>query len=129
MKITKVTGNDCGGFKPPKGHLDTQMFPECEGTETDRNIVKKTQDKRKKKDKKAFNLKEYKTASFGDRDDMGRNPDLMSELDPSKLELFQQLRKEHPGWSIMKIIRVIKKGLIPDAEPEFPSQKRILRDI
>ena len=44
--------NECGGFRPPKGHLDTQMYPECEGWPTDRNIVKKTVEKRKKKRKK-----------------------------------------------------------------------------
>lgn len=44
-----TAGNDCGGFRPPKGHLDTQLFPECENTETDRNIVKKTVERRKKK--------------------------------------------------------------------------------
>jgi len=53
MKIIKIeASNDCGGFKSPKGHLDTQMFPECEGYETDRDIVKKTVEKRKKKKKK-----------------------------------------------------------------------------
>ena len=52
MKIIKLTSNDCGGFRPPKGHLDTQMFPECEGTECDRNIVTKTEKERKKKKKK-----------------------------------------------------------------------------
>jgi len=52
MKIIKLSSNDCGGFKPPKGHLDTQMFPECDGTECDRNIVKKTVEKRKNKNKK-----------------------------------------------------------------------------
>ncbi|HUX61111.1 MAG TPA: hypothetical protein VMV32_07355, partial [Ignavibacteriaceae bacterium] len=69
MKIIKIASNYCGGFKPPKGHLDTQMFPECEGYETDRNIVKKTVEKRKKGNKKkkkkkqaSFNLKEYRVA-------------------------------------------------------------------
>ena len=52
MKITKITSNYCGGFKPPKGHLDTQMFPECENFETDRNIVRKTVERRKKGKKK-----------------------------------------------------------------------------
>lgn len=52
MKINKISSNDCGGFKPPKGHMDTQMYPECEGYETDRNIVKKTEEKNKKKKKK-----------------------------------------------------------------------------
>ena len=39
-----------------KGHLDTQLFPECEGTKYDRDIVKKTVNERKKKGKikKAF---------------------------------------------------------------------------
>lgn len=53
MKIIRLSGNDCGGFRPPKGHLDTQMFPECDGTETDRNIVKKTIERRNKTKKKA----------------------------------------------------------------------------
>jgi len=56
MKIISLSSNDCGGFQPPKGHLDTQMFPECAGTECDRDIVKKTEEKRKndkKKKKKA----------------------------------------------------------------------------
>ena len=57
----KTSSNECGGFKPPKGHLDTQMFPECVGTPCDRNIVKKTVERRKKKKRKnAFNLKEYR---------------------------------------------------------------------
>ena len=62
MKITRIdASNNCGGFKPPKGHLDTQLYPECKGTETDRDIVKKTREKRQKKKKKktAFNLKEH----------------------------------------------------------------------
>jgi hypothetical protein len=49
MRIIRLNSNDCGGFKKPKGHLDTQLYPECEGTETDRDIVKKTEEKRKKK--------------------------------------------------------------------------------
>jgi len=49
MEIKRVeTSNDCGGYRAPKGHMDTQLYPECEGTETDRNIVKKTMEKRKK---------------------------------------------------------------------------------
>lgn len=51
MRIVKITGNDCGGFRPPKGHLDTQMFPECEPYETNRDIVRKTVERRKKKRK------------------------------------------------------------------------------
>lgn len=53
MKITKIeASNDCGGFQPPKGHLDTQLFPECKGCETDRDVVKKTVERRKKNKKK-----------------------------------------------------------------------------
>jgi len=59
MEIRKLNSNDCGGFRPPKGHLDTQMYPECEGTETDRNIVRKTVEQRKKNKKKK---KKQKTA-------------------------------------------------------------------
>jgi len=51
-KLITDASNECGGFRPPKGHLDTQMFPECEGWPTDRNIVKKTVEKRKKHEKK-----------------------------------------------------------------------------
>jgi len=50
--------NDCGGFKPPKGHLDTQLYPECQGTETDRDVVKK-QEKKNKKKKTASNQKHF----------------------------------------------------------------------
>jgi hypothetical protein len=55
-------GNDCGGFKSPKGHLDSQLYPECKGKETDRDIVKKTEEKRKKKEKKANTSNWYKRA-------------------------------------------------------------------
>lgn len=44
----KLSGNDCGGYRKPKGHLDTQLFPECKGKETDRDVVRKNR-KRKKK--------------------------------------------------------------------------------
>ena len=53
MRIVKLDANECGGFRPPKGHLDTQMYPECKGWPTDRDIVKKTVEKRKKKKKKS----------------------------------------------------------------------------
>ena len=54
MEIKKIEegSNDCGGFRPPKGHLDTQLFPECKGTETDRDVVKNTTKKKKRKKKK-----------------------------------------------------------------------------
>lgn len=47
MKNAKKDSN-CGGYQKPKGKLDTQMYPECEGTPLDRDIVKKTREKRKK---------------------------------------------------------------------------------
>ena len=52
--MTVEASNDCGGFRPAKKgeHLDTQMFPECAGTEADRDIVKKTEQERKRKKKK-----------------------------------------------------------------------------
>jgi len=53
MKVK--ASNDCGGYQPPKGHLDTQLYPECKDTPCDRDIVKKTR-KRRKNNKKAFNL-------------------------------------------------------------------------
>jgi len=53
MKIFKIeSSNECGGFRPPKGHLDTQLYPECKGFPTDRDIVKKTTDKRRNKKRK-----------------------------------------------------------------------------
>ncbi|MFA7219254.1 MAG: hypothetical protein WC119_01960 [Synergistaceae bacterium] len=50
MKIYRIQ-SDCGGYQKPKGHLDTQMYPECEGTRFDRDIVKKN--RKKKQNKKA----------------------------------------------------------------------------
>jgi hypothetical protein len=57
--ISKMSSCDCGGYTgPEKGKkLDTQLFPECEGTPCDRDIVKKNR-KRKKK-KASFNLSKY----------------------------------------------------------------------
>lgn len=64
--MNKQNSNECGGFKPPKGKLDTQLYPECKGTPTDRDVAKKTREKRKKNKKskkKAMNTtakkKEY----------------------------------------------------------------------
>ena len=62
---SKSDSNYCGGFKPPKkgDHMDTQMYPECEGYPTDRDIVKNTTEKKKKKKKKksdaSFNLQRH----------------------------------------------------------------------
>ena len=69
--INKSASNECGGFRPPKGHLDTQMFPECEGTPTDRNIGKKHRKKQKVKKTTAsgnpiFNLKNQSVEEIED---------------------------------------------------------------
>jgi len=70
MKITKLSSNECGGYQKPKGHLDTQLFPECKGTPCDRDIVKKTVEKRKKskgkKKEASGNILEKKALSGGD---------------------------------------------------------------
>jgi hypothetical protein len=53
----KEVADTCkGGFQKPKGHLDTQMYPECEGGKFDRNIVKKTEERRKKDKRKRRKL-------------------------------------------------------------------------
>ena len=56
MKIYRITsdckGGLCGGYGKPKGHLDTQMFPECKGKPGDRDVVKKTRERRNKGKKK-----------------------------------------------------------------------------
>ena len=65
VKISKITiskKKDCGGFQKAKGHLDTQMFPECEGTKYDRDIVKKTVEKRKYNKSKSTKSKKQKEA-------------------------------------------------------------------
>ncbi len=125
MKIFKIADYCSGDFGEPTGHLDSQIFP-CK---KDPSIESR---KRRKKTKKAgvFNLGSYLKASFlGDIDDTERNPELMAKLDPSKLELFKELRREHPDWSMLKTIQVIREGLIPPSKPGFPSQTRILRNI
>ena len=59
MIISKKKKKMKGQFGPPSGKLDTQMFPECEGTKYDRNIVEKTEEKRK-----SFNLRKYLIAEM-----------------------------------------------------------------
>jgi hypothetical protein len=56
MKIFKLQSK-CGGYKKPKGKLDTQLFPECKGTPEDRDVVKKH---RKKKQKKSCTICDIK---------------------------------------------------------------------
>lgn len=55
MKILKLSQMDCGGFSGPKGHLDTQLFPDC----PDRTLTKQKHKKKKhmcKKCKKSFSV-------------------------------------------------------------------------
>jgi hypothetical protein len=60
MQILKLSQMDCGGFGGPKGHLDTQMFPDC----PDRSLTKQKHQKHQKhkkkhtckKCKKSFNI-------------------------------------------------------------------------
>ena len=56
MKIYKIQSN-CGGYKKPKGHLDTQMFPECEGTDSDRDIIRKNRKRKRKTSNNEGNFK------------------------------------------------------------------------
>jgi hypothetical protein len=74
-----------GGYSTgkAKGHLDTQMFPECDGSKFDRNIVKKTVNRRKKNiSPYAFNLKEYKLSSYLNRID--ENTSLLGKINSIK---------------------------------------------
>lgn len=45
MRIIRLSDN----YGKPKGHLDTQLFPECKGTKKDRDVVKKYRRRKKKK--------------------------------------------------------------------------------
>ena len=97
------------GFLPPKGHLDTQMYPECEGTKYDRDIVKKTREKRKKKKKKASKecsicniVKESKEKKKRPADETPYNPwavchtTVDKDKDPEKFErCVKEIKKKN----------------------------------
>jgi len=53
MKIYRIQSK-CGGYQKAKGHLDTQLYPECEGTPEDRDIVKKNREKKTTAKKKEY---------------------------------------------------------------------------
>ena len=99
---TKQTesSNECGGFRPPKGHLDTQMYPECEGTPTDRNIVKKTVEKRKKKKHKKKSsedlMMEKIAALYSDKKIHGADKD----EEPEKFERCVQKMKKKQAFNL-----------------------------
>lgn len=108
MKIAKINSiaccyeKGCGGFQKPKGHLDSQMFPECEGTKFDRNIVKKTVERRKR------HRKHKKTAGVSLLHDMFniKDPNLsktkalasiIKKLEDALMELQQNLSNVSSG--------------------------------
>jgi hypothetical protein len=130
----KTAGNDCGGFKAPKGHLDTQMFPECEGYETDRNVVKKTVERREKKKKKSFNLREYRLAErhrFRDpsTEQVIYGPE-MDNLNTTRLEIAKNwLEKKYPKviWTIDKVKDWINEHFIGKSKISGP--KDLLHDV
>lgn len=63
MPACKCNKCECPVTPPPKGHkLDTQLFPECEDTKYDRDIVKKNRKERKS----SFNLRQYRASSKKD---------------------------------------------------------------
>lgn len=56
MRIIKIN-NGCNTFQKPKGKIDTQLYPECEGTKFDRDVVRKSRSFRKKRRKQIKNAK------------------------------------------------------------------------
>jgi len=84
---------------PKYNKLDTQLFPECEGTKFDRDVVKKT---RKAREKKSFNLKKYITASNPSKL-LGKN---VSKMNQNHLIAFMKsngyvmFRSEYPWGHI-----------------------------
>jgi len=86
FNLKQHASGDCGGFQEPKGHMDTQMYPECKGKPGDRDIVKKTREKKKKtkkKKKKSFNFGVFmKTAEIS-------KDELLFILDNILLEITQ----------------------------------------
>lgn len=63
MKIYRLT-SFCGGYGKPKGHLDTQMFPECENKPGDRDVAKKNRKRKEKKKKKEKTASINKVANW-----------------------------------------------------------------
>ena len=101
FNLRKHASGDCGGFKEPKGVLDTQMYPECKGKPGDRDIVKKTREKREKRDKKkkkeskkSFNLLDFKKeARFGGYlDHPNYDPKNGNIADPAKGKIWIDFR-------------------------------------
>lgn len=99
VKTIKLSSNDCGGFKPPKGHLDTQMFPECKDTECDRDIVKKTVEKRKNRNKKASHSITLAQETIDDEDSHQR----FSFGETPEEIIKERVTKQTPGGYSMHI--------------------------
>ena len=55
MKIIRIQSN-CGKYQKPKGHLDTQLYPECKDTPADRDVVKKNRKRKKDCTKKSCTI-------------------------------------------------------------------------
>ena len=102
--------NGCGGYQKPKGHLDSQMFPECAGSKYDRDVVKKTRERRKKgkkKNKTSESLDWYKTSkkkkeTKDKAEDFEYNPwavchtTVDKDKDPEKYErCVKKVKKQH----------------------------------
>lgn len=71
MKINKIADYCTGDFGEPTGHLDSQVFP-CKKDPS----VESRKKRKKKRNKRAFNLMEYKMATL--------------EPTPEQLELFKE---------------------------------------
>ena len=63
MQIFRIASK-CGGYRKPKGKMDSQMYPECAGTPEDRDVVKKNR-KKKKKHASAYMALVHKLAKIG----------------------------------------------------------------
>ena len=125
MKITKIaescsneSGSYCdGNYGGPTGHLDSQVFP-CK-----KDPSVETRKKRKKK--KAFNLREYKLA------ETITGPD-MNALTPTKLEeAGEWLKKKYPNidWTIEKIMEWVNKNFKGELKPMTPPQDLARRPL
>ncbi len=148
MKITKINSNECGGFKKPKGHLDTQMFPECENWPTDRNIVKKTVEKRKKKKSKEeismicngscsiktssnkFNLSKYSSKPQELIDD---GPEIRQKWlnTPAKEKVIEYFKEKFPNVSATfeEMLKWYKENFTMGISPEYDWKTHQDRDI
>ena len=125
MKITKIaescsneSGSYCdGNYGGPTGHLDSQVFP-CK-----KDPSVETRKKRRKK--KAFNLKNYRLA------EIITGPD-MESLTPTKLEeIGEKLKLKYPNvvWTLDKIKGWVNKNFGGELKPMTPPQDLARRPL